>query len=555
MVQSKNVEKLALGVILAAVLACLIMVVLAPKAAKADSSGADRSDYEQMLFDTNQPMTIDIVMEPDNWQEMLQNAAQKKWYSCDVIVNGTTYHNVGIRTKGDASLESIADNPNSNRYSFKLSFGKYQKGQRCWGLDKLCLNNNCGDPTGMKEALVYDMAHFFHMPAPLYNFAKISLNGEYWGVYLALEAVDHSFLKRNYALQPGALYKPGESGEADDGGWDESEYNESAMEAEEKTSEVIGGGSDLRYIDDRTESYFAIWAAQVNKSTESDHRRVVKALKNIGEQNALETYMDIENVIRYMVVHNFSVNYDSLSGDGDHNYYLHEKDGKLSIIPWDYNLCFGAYTMDSEMDDGHLLESLQYASRVVNSPIDDHWALTNFFDGILDSEEYRAKYHAYYQRLIEQYVLSGGFEAFYKRTRSQIDELVKTDPNALYSYDAYDAAAKMLQLAVELRGQSVRGQLAGVVPSTAAGQKEHPETLIDASSVNLQTMGSDSAGEAPENEISEEEWMNQYKEKAEQQTKARQEASKKAAAQYLFSFLGLSAALLGIRWYNKHFEV
>lgn len=43
---------------------------------------------------------------------------------------------------------------------------------------------------------------------PLYNYAKISLNGEYWGVYLALEAVEDSFLLRNYGTRDGELYKP-----------------------------------------------------------------------------------------------------------------------------------------------------------------------------------------------------------------------------------------------------------------------------------------------------------------------------------------------------------
>ena len=50
----------------------------------------------------------------------------------------------------------------------------------------------------MKEAIVYDMFNFIGAASPLYNYASISLNGEYKGVYLALEAVEESFLLRNY---------------------------------------------------------------------------------------------------------------------------------------------------------------------------------------------------------------------------------------------------------------------------------------------------------------------------------------------------------------------
>ena len=60
----------------------------------------------------------------------------------------------------------------------------------------------------MKEALIYDMYQYLDADASLYNYAKLSVNGEYWGVYLALEAVEDSFLLRNYGVQDGELYKP-----------------------------------------------------------------------------------------------------------------------------------------------------------------------------------------------------------------------------------------------------------------------------------------------------------------------------------------------------------
>lgn len=36
----------------------------------------------------------------------------------------------------------------------------------------------------------------------------ITVNGEDWGLYLAVEAVEDSFLKRNYGSNHGELYKP-----------------------------------------------------------------------------------------------------------------------------------------------------------------------------------------------------------------------------------------------------------------------------------------------------------------------------------------------------------
>ena len=65
-----------------------------------------------------------------------------------------------IRPKGNTSLTSIANDPTTDRYSFKLEFDHYVDGQTCFGLDKLILNNNYADATNMKEALIYDMYQY-----------------------------------------------------------------------------------------------------------------------------------------------------------------------------------------------------------------------------------------------------------------------------------------------------------------------------------------------------------------------------------------------------------
>lgn len=90
---------------------------------------------------------------------------------------------------------------------------------------------------------------------------------------------------------------------------------------------MSGGGADLSYTDDELDSYETIWDGEVTSTKKSDHKRVVTALKNISEGNDLETYMDIDNLLRYMAVHVFSVNEDSLSGMMAHNYYLYESGG------------------------------------------------------------------------------------------------------------------------------------------------------------------------------------------------------------------------------------
>ena len=121
-------------------------------------------------------------MEEAQWTDMLQNAIEEEYYPCDVEIGGKTFYQVGIRPKGNTSLSAVVSDPDSDRYSFKLKFDKYVKGQTCFGLDELILNNNYADATNMKEALIYDLFAFVGADASLYQYAKISVNGEYWGV-------------------------------------------------------------------------------------------------------------------------------------------------------------------------------------------------------------------------------------------------------------------------------------------------------------------------------------------------------------------------------------
>ena len=208
MIGHKHITKIAAVLMAAAVCLSLCAVAFSGQITAAAGNTGISMEYESELFDTGSILSVNILMDDGDWNDMLENATAEEYYPCDVEVNGTTFYRVGIRPKGNTSLTSIASDPTTDRYSFKLEFDHYVDGQTCFGLDKLILNNNYADATNMKEALIYDMYQYLGADASLYNYAKISVNGEYWGVYLALEAVEDSFLLRNYGVQDGALYKP-----------------------------------------------------------------------------------------------------------------------------------------------------------------------------------------------------------------------------------------------------------------------------------------------------------------------------------------------------------
>lgn len=546
MITNKYITKIIVALALLFGAACLCAMAYAGRLTEAAGERGVSMGYEAELFQKDEVIDVNIQIKEEDWQEMLENAISEQYYACDVEIGGTAIRNVGVRPKGNTSLTAIASDPDTDRYSFKLEFDHYVDGQTCFGLDKLVLNNNYADATNMKEALVYDMYEYLDADASLYQYAKVSVNGEYWGLYLAIEAVEESFLLRNYGSQGGALYKPesmgmgggkrdgddgasgerrpmrpqgegdgpqlpgkefpempegeggqpqfmGEGGEgAPDGEfWDErpqmpNDGSEFAISPKDPGRELgpmgqggKSGGADLNYADGSLSSYETIWEGAVTDLGKSSQKRVVAALKNVHDGVDLEGCLDIENLLKYMAVHTFVVNLDSLTGTMAHNYYLYESKGRLNLLPWDYNLSFGGMEMGT---DGS-------AAEMVNHPIDTPFFGTDFFDALLADETYLKQYHAYLKKLSVSYALGGGLENAYRRIREQIDALVETDPTAFYTYGEYQAGAETLYEAVTLRAQSVLGQLDGTIPSTKEGQEEHSDALLDASGIDLEVMG------------------------------------------------------------------
>lgn len=501
--------------------------------------------YETRLFDTTRLHTIDIVM--DDWDAFIEGCEDEEYEPCAVVIDGESYKNVAIRAKGNTSLSSVRQ-LGSQRYSFKIEFDHYDSGKTYHGLDKLCLNNLIQDNTMMKDYLVYRLMGNFGVASPLCSYAYITVNGEDWGLYLAVEGVEGAFLERNYGKEAGELYKPdsmsfgGGRGNGRDFDMEDFEFDADGLEppeqgnftpgdfpgsppgdfqmpdnadgtppempdaaADEEASaaadetgtdaeasaqtgenrsrpEMPGGGfgggngSDdvkLQYIDDDADSYPNIFDNAKTDVSGKDEKRLIASLKKLSSYEDLEDVLDMDAVLRYFVVHNFVVNGDSYTGSMIHNYYLYEQDGKLSMLPWDYNLAFGGFQGSD-------------AESAVNDPIDDVLSDRPMQAWMFSSEEYTALYHEYYEEFLQSADIDGLIDEAY----SLIAPYVEKDPTKFCTYDEFETGVQTLKSFCSLRAQSVMGQLDGSIPSTSEAQKENSESLVDASAITISDMGS-----------------------------------------------------------------
>lgn len=425
--------------------------------------------YESRLFDTSQVHTIDILME--DWDGFLETCQDKEYAQCSLVIDGETCGSAAIRAKGNNSLSSVSAYGN-NRYSFKVEFDHYDSSKTYYGLDKLNLNNLIQDNTMMKDYLVYRMMGDFGVAAPLCSYVYLTVNGEDWGLYLAVEGVEEAFLRRNYGSSYGELYKP----DSMNGGGGGRASNDDVK---------------LQYVDNDPDSYSNIFNNAKTDVSQADQERLIASLKQLSQGADLEEILDTDAVLRYFVVHNFVCNFDSYTGSMVHNYYLYEEDGVLSMIPWDYNLAFGSF------------QEQMSATELVNFPID-----TPVSSGDLESrpmvawifqdESYTRLYHQYFSQFLTDFVDSGVLEERIDATAALLDPYVQLDPTKFCTYGEFQTAADTLKEFCSLRAQSVSGQLAGTIPATSEGQAADSSALIDASGLELSDLGTFGGG-APEN--------------------------------------------------------
>ena len=443
MATSKHIEKIC---IFAVILALLVTVVFMNGEALGIQVKAKTIGYENKLFDTSKVHTIDIRME--DWDAFLKTATSEVYSMCDVVIDGEPVTKVGIRGKGNTSLSSVSAS-GSQRYSFKIEFDQYDDTKTYHGLDKLCLNNLIQDTTMMKDYLAYQLMAEFGAPAPMCSYVYVTVNGEPWGLYLAVEAIEDSFLQRNFGLNHGDLYKPDTIDMGDNAGAD------------------IGtsGDANLRYIDDNPSSYVSIFSSAKTEVTEEDQHRVVASLKTLNQSEDVESVLYIDKVLRYFVVHNYVVNGDSYTGNIIHNYYLYEKDGKFAMIPWDYNLGYGTFMSGD-------------TNSVINDDIDSPLSVNGndrpMIDWIYDSEAYTQMYHEYFQEFLD----TVDVQAIIANAVKLITPYVEQDPTKFCSFAEFETGSQIMSSFCLYRSQSVQNQLDG-----KGGN-------VNASSLNLSAMGS-----------------------------------------------------------------
>ena len=434
--------------------------------------------YAAHIFQEDTVNEINIEIDEADWQDMLENPLEEEYHKANITINGETIGNVAIRTKGNNSLTSVA-NSDSDRYSFKLDFDYYDDNGSYYGLKKLCLNNNYSDNSSMREYISYQIMGEMGLDVPECAYSHITVNGEEWGLYLAVEPVDEVFLAAHFADATGDLYKPEGKG-----------YT----------------GADLVYNGDDISSYTGL-NLKTNLNS-SDGKEILALMQALEDGEGLEEVLDVEKALKYIAANVALANFDSYLGVTTHNFYLYEENGRFTIIPWDMNLAFGGFgggevdiyeptsqsmggfgggdkRKDTQDNDAvpNATESTEAQTDANNQPqppdnadmqgmpsmdSDEKPLVTT----LLENETYRSMYEGYLKEIAEKYFTQEYMTELVTKIHDLIAPYVQNDPTAFCTYEEFEQACStdptdqysLAYYAVNM-AESIENQLNGGEPT------------------------------------------------------------------------------------------
>jgi hypothetical protein len=301
-------------------------------------------------------------------------------------------------------------------------------------LKKFTLQSSFHDPSYMREVIAYDLLNEMGVATPKHAYVNFYVNGELFGFYLMVEAIDGEFLENNFANSNGDLYKPD------------------------------GVGSDLKWINNDIESYSDINLKTNEETTDNG------AFINFVEQmdNGSTEVIDVDNLLRYMSVSVALSNLDSYQGPLAHNYYLYDQDGTFSLLPWDFNEAFGSFSLGCNGIDVRDL----YIDEPIAFALADRPMLAN----ALAKEEYLTTYHNYLWQLIDGPLANDTFSNRIAHIADLIRDHVANDPSAFYSAEEFDQNLNStvdrfygLTEFINYRVDNMTKQLQGNLPSAGDG--------------------------------------------------------------------------------------
>lgn len=377
-----------------------------------------RARAQDDLYTMENIVDVELEMHDPHWKKKL-NAWKKLNLSNRTLatlkVDGVVYDSVGVRLKGNSSYFAPAKDE-KKKLPFNIKVSETDKKQMVQGKYRtLKLSNVYRDPSYLREALSYQIARDY-VSAPSCNFARLTVDGDYFGLYNLTESIDEQFWSDEFDSPEGLLFKC------------DPESKEDAP-----ASCPPGLGANLAYLGTDSACYAARYEL---KKADQGWDELIALTKIVSDESAdLSEVMNVDEALWMLAFNNALSNLDSYLGAFCHNYYLFKDEtGVWRPVVWDLNLSLGGFRI---MDRNRVLSDEQmiklspfvhFADKNPDRPLISH---------LLSRPLYRKMYVAHLRTIHQEQFVSGLYDERSMAIREVITPLVIQEPNPLYPTETY----------------------------------------------------------------------------------------------------------------------
>jgi spore coat protein CotH len=353
------------------------------------------------LFDQGVLHAVEITMSARDWDTLRANFQTNTYYEAEAALDGESVRRIGVRSRGSGTR-------NPRKPALNLDFDRYVDGQRFRGLESLVLENLYGDPSCLHERLAFQVFEAMGLPAPQNAFARVRVNGVFWGVYAMVEPVDERFVRSRLADEGGTLY----------------EY------------EAPSPSYDLSYRGPDPAAYIPVpFEPKTNERT-LDPSALVAFLRTLNEApdetfaQDISVYVDPARVVSQLAAEQAMAESDGLTSFfGINNVYLYQARGqtRFTVLPWDRDFSFTRSDW----------------------PVDTGVGRNVLVRRLLEAPQYRALFVERVRQTVATAVNATFLLPRIESAYGQVRAAVREDPNKVGSDRGPDAANAQFEAAVE----------------------------------------------------------------------------------------------------------
>ncbi|MBP6311933.1 MAG: CotH kinase family protein [Flavobacteriales bacterium] len=374
------------------------------------SSIPDGRLYAQAgLYDPGSVREVRLYFDEPNWNDLLDTLylAGDERLQGDLIIDGTSIPDVGVRYKGFSSYSSSRE---KNPFNIKLDH--VHAGQNYQGYEKLKLSNVIQDPSFLREVLSYEIARQY-MPASQANYANVYVNDVLVGLYTNIEDVSKEFVDTHFGSRGNPFVKG----------------NPASVDLNGENANLSNTpGTDIA-------DYFDLYSLESDEGWDELYT-LIDVLNNDPEN-----VHEVLNVDRTLWMHAFNyalINFDSYVGYAQ-NYYMYMDDNaRWNPILWDMNMSFASFRLT---DASTYWNGFSIAQAITIDPLEHlnsvSVQLRPLMRNLFENPTYQRMYLAHMRTIVDENFADHSYYNRAEDLRDIIAPYVQADTNKFYSYQAF----------------------------------------------------------------------------------------------------------------------